>query len=110
MMEEQQQLFELAIEGRDVGMARVEAKAGEDFSYRAQIFVIRFLADCGASSGEAITNACKKAGICPHDDRAFGPVYLKLVREGRIIKVGTAKRLKGHYTAGANIWDLVTND
>jgi hypothetical protein len=106
-VEKMTEQLELAIAGRDAGMARVEAKAGPKFSELARDFVISFLREHGDVSGEKITNACKKSGIVPHDDRAFGPVYMTLVRQGWIVKVGTCKRLKGHHTAGGNIWRLV---
>lgn len=93
-----------AKEGRDRGMAQVEAAAGETFSQRAQEFVIEFLQNNGPATGEALTNACKAVGIRPHSDKAFGPVIMKLCRDKRIFKVGNAKRLKGHCSAGANIW------
>ncbi len=52
---------------------------------------------------------CKDAGILPPssmDDRAFGPVYLRLAHSQRIRQCGTATRLKGHGTAGARVWEI----
>lgn len=94
---------------RDEAMASVAEHAEEhrpDFATDAAAFVLRFLGEHGASSGEVITNACKAAGIVPHDDRAFGPVYMGLSRRKAIVKVGVAIRTKGHGTAGGNVWAL----
>lgn len=96
-----------AIEGGELGMARVEENAGEPFAVRARQFVINYLRRHGASPGEDITDACKQEGIRPHDDRAFGPVYNKLSRDGIIEKCGEAKRRKGHGTTGGNVWKLI---
>lgn len=91
---------------RDDAMDRVEKKAGLQFRIDAGAFVLRYLRLHGESSGEDITDACKEAGIVPHNDRAFGPVYMALSRQGIIEKCGTAARRKGHGTSGATIWRL----
>lgn len=58
--------------------------------------------------GEDITDACKAEGIKPpKDDRAFGPVYMALAKQGRIVKDGNVKRRKGHACHGGIIWKLV---
>lgn len=95
------------IEARDAAMAQVEQHADQThpgFGSAAETFIVRFLAQQGPTSGELLTNACKAAGIVPHDDRAFGPVYMRLARRGVIVKVGVSVRVKGHLTAGANVW------
>lgn len=95
---------------RDEALRRVAERAEaarRGFLEAARTFVRRYLAEHGATSGEVLTLACKKAGIAPHDDRAFGPVYLGLVRDGVIEKVGTVRRERGHGTAGGNVWSLV---
>lgn len=103
----EQLTFDEAIAGRDEGMTRVSRKAGHAFAEQAERFVVIYLRQHNEAPGERITNACKEAGIRPHDDRAFGPVYMRLIRQGLIVKCGTCKRLKGHCTAGGNIWRLV---
>lgn len=57
-------------------------------------------------SSEVITNACKRAGITPEDDRAFGGVYLRLSRRGVIEFAGHCTRVKGHGTSGGRLWKL----
>lgn len=54
--------------------------------------------------GEDIVNAAKMAGIRPRDDRAFGAVFAKAIREGLIAPVGYAPRVKGHGTAGGRVY------
>lgn len=97
------------VDARDAAMAQVEANAEESapgFSEQAQAFIIDFLRRHGSSTGERLTDACKAAGLVPHDDRAFGPVLMKLARAGQIRKAGFAPRRKGHGTAGGNVWEL----
>ena len=81
---------------RDVALETVERNAGELFKERAMAFALDWMADKGVVSGEDITDACKAAGIVPHEDRAFGPVYLSLARQGSIVRVGYISRRRGH--------------
>lgn len=94
---------------RDRAMSRV-GQAAEDrnpgFAEQAEAFIVDFLRAHGPTAGEVLTIACKAAGIRPHDDRAFGPVYFRLVHAGALVKVGTARRERGHGTAGGNVWSL----
>lgn len=89
---------------RDAALAQVEKNAGRAFAERARAFVVDYLDRHAAASGEVITEACKRAGIRPHDDRAFGPVYMALSRAGLIEKCGSAIRKRGHGCAGGNVW------
>lgn len=82
-------------------------KACANFSALAAHHIIRYLEEHGESSGEDITDSCKKAGITPHDDRAFGAVYAALSRNKLIGQVGFCLRRKGHGTAGGRIWGLI---
>ncbi len=95
-----------AIAARDAAMRTVELNAGETFREQACEFVTAYLSDHGETPGERITEACKAAGIIPHDDRAFGPVYQRLSRAGVIEIVGQCRRLRGHGTGGGNVWRL----
>lgn len=92
---------------RDDAMARVADKAEDvrpNFRDEATAFVLNYLTRHGRTTGEELTLACKAAGIIPHDDRAFGPVYMTLSRRGLIEKVGTVARTRGHGTSGGNVW------
>jgi hypothetical protein len=112
-------LFEITVDpmspavilARDEAMARVASHAEErapDFTERAQGFVLRYLQEHGPTSGEVLSLACKAAGIRPHDDRAFGPVYFTLSRRRLIEQVGTTLRARGHGTAGGRVWQLTS--
>lgn len=99
--------MEVAIKQRDTVLVQVQVSAGAEFSRKAQEFVLKHLANNGATAGEDITDVCKQAGIVPpKDDRAFGPVFMGLLRNGFIRKVGTCKRRKGHATSGGSIYAL----
>jgi hypothetical protein len=93
------------ITARDDAMERVERKAGPEFADAACDFAMSFLRS-GPATAEAITLAARAAGIVPHDDRAFGPVYMRLSRQGLIEKAGPAVRTRGHGTSGGNVWRL----
>jgi hypothetical protein len=108
MMTDQLNLFE-ARAARDVAIAQVQVNAERfrpDFTTEAAEFIVRFLRENGPQSGEILTDWCREAGIVPHDDRAFGAVYMRLRRAGMIVKTGTCQRMKGHGTAGGTIWGL----
>ena len=92
-------------EARDTAMARVRRNAGEDFAARARSFALEWMRGKGEVSGEDITDATKAAGIIPHQDRAFGPIYSGLAREGRIVRTGYAPRRRGHGSPGP-VWRL----
>ena len=89
---------------RDAAIRRVSDHAGPTFKAQAMRYVVGHLKIHGEASGEDITDACKAAGIVPHDDRAFGSVFQSLVRDGLIECAGFCLRKKGHGTAGGRIW------
>jgi len=98
-----------AIAARNEAMTQVATKAEDltpNFHAEARAFVLRYLREHGPTAGEVLSMQCKAAGITPHDDRAFGPVYYGLYRARLIVKVGTVKRMRGHATAGGNVWSL----
>jgi len=95
---------------REIGQERgeaCEAKAEIELSFdtiAAARDALAWLNEGGPASGEEIVNHLKRLGHKPHDDRAFGPVFARLVREGSISFVGYAVRQKGHGTIGAKVW------
>jgi hypothetical protein len=105
-----QTTLERALTERDKAMEQVSKTAGEVFREQAQDFIVRYLRVFGATPGETLTDACKRQGIVPHDDRAFGGVFLGLSKRGIIHKVGTCLRRKGHATSGGNVWGLVERE
>lgn len=76
-------------------------------THLAREWVAKHLEAHGPTSGEDLVDGLKEAGHQPHDDRAFGPVFQGLVRDGRIQQYGFALRRKGHGTAGGVIWKLI---
>lgn len=74
------------------------------FSEQAYAFVVEYIKVHGPISGELVTNAAKQAGIRPSDDRAFGPIYARALREGLVQVIGTTIRTKGHGTGGARVY------
>jgi len=113
-MSEQGDLFFHAIskarEARDKGMKQV-LKNAENKGWNgdeAERFIIHRLSQPGyiGETGETIVNAAKQVGIIPHNDKAFGPIFSRLVRRGTIKKDGYRPRTKGHAAPGAVIWVL----
>ena len=95
---------------RDRILADLEHRAKSRFMREAAQLIIRYLDAHGPTSGEDLTDACKVNGVVPPppmDDRAFGPIYMRLARLGVIEKVAPAQRMKGHGTSGGNVWGLV---
>ncbi len=105
-----QTTLEEAIALRDAAIEQVSKTAGEVFREAAQLFIYGYLRQHGPTPGETLTDACKYHGIIPHDDRAFGGIYLTMARRGIIHKVGTCVRRKGHATSGGNVWGLVESE
>lgn len=85
---------------------RHAAQQVPQFTARASAAIVAHLARHGQASGEELVTACRAAGICPGDDRAFGSVFGRLKRDGRIVAMGTCVRTKGHGTAGGTIYRL----
>ena len=86
--------------------ASVEVKV-PSFLVQARKFVLIYLQQHGLATSEELTMACKAAGIIPHDDRAFGPVYMDLERRRRIVRVATVKRpLRSHNSDGGHLWKV----
>lgn len=96
----------LGQEGMELAAARAE-RADPGFRHKAQAFVLTYLRKHGKTKGEALVNECKKAGMVPHDDRAFGAVFSGLSRAGLIACAGFCLRTKGHATAGGRVWKAV---
>ncbi len=95
-----------SLAARNEALGRVESHAGASFREQAEDFIVTYLRTHGPTAGETLTSACVASGIKPHDERAFGAILMSLSRNGKIIKVGTCMRMKGHGTSGGNIWDL----
>ncbi|THJ32391.1 hypothetical protein E8K88_11865 [Lampropedia aestuarii] len=92
--------------GQEAGQACADKQeqATPGFSERAYAFIVEYIAVHGPISGELVTNAAKMAGIRPADDRAFGSIYARALREDAIRIVGSTTRIKGHGTGGARVY------
>jgi hypothetical protein len=86
-------------------LAKAERVAGFDAA-AARGAILELLADGVARSGEQLVDHCTRAGIVPHDGRAFGPVLKSLAGGGLIEAVGFVTRAKGHGTAGGRLWRI----
>ena len=78
-----------------------------DFGARAFEFIREYAQQHSTFTGEDATNAAKMAGIRPLDDRAFGPVYAKAIRQSVIRVIGFVPRVKGHGSAGGKLYTRV---
>ena len=102
--------LELAFDRAERGMDQAEQSAGESFGARARACIVELLRLYGPASGEALVDGCKERGVVPaNDDRAFGGVFYKLIRDGAIEVVGEARRAKGHASLGGKRYALVRN-
>jgi hypothetical protein len=81
-------------------------RADASFGDLTRDFILQYLRAHGPTSGEVITNAAKRSGIRPKDDRAFGGPYNSLQKRGLIMVDGMVTRFKGHGSGGARIWRL----
>lgn len=95
---------------RDTAIAAVEQRAEQEDAWDSDAvadFVLNFLRTNGPSGSEAITYAAKEAGHVPHDDRAFGSVYMRLAKSGQIVKQGLQeRRARGHASRGGYVWGV----
>lgn len=99
--------------GREAGEACAEkahSVAGFNTTAAAKFmhsWVVRF----GPTSGEQLVKAAREHGHKPHDDRAFGTVFLMLQRgvDGKRLKVlrSDLPRTRGHGTSGGKLWGMV---
>ncbi len=88
-----------------LALDRAERK-DPSFGQLMQEFILQYLRANGPTSGEIITNAAKRSGIVPANDKAFGGPYNALQRRGLIMVDGILPRFKGHGSSGAKLWRL----
>lgn len=55
-------------------------------------------------AGEDLVNEMKMAGLRPHDDRAFGGVFVRAINKKVLIPVGFRNRVKGHGAPGGRTY------
>lgn len=93
--------------GAEAGKNSLELAETKDktFGKRAYEFIVDYVSkQPGPVPGESVTLACRRAGIASHDDRAFGPVYAKAIKNGDIRVVGSCPRVRGHGTSGGRLY------
>lgn len=82
-------------------------KIAAGFGQNAYDFIVALVATMPRRkrvTGEQLVDAAERAGIKPHDSRAYGPIFQRLIRDGVIRRVGVGFRRKGHGTIGATIY------
>jgi len=87
----------------DLAADRAE-KTDPFFRTRALEFIVGYIRQQGEATGESATQAAVLAGISPPDQRAFGPVYARALKEGLIRVVGYVPRAKGHGSMGGKLY------
>lgn len=85
---------------------RKAAKVAPAFTSAACAHILAYLLAHGTSSGEMLTDSCKLAGIKSSDDRHFGAVFRRLLKDGAIRWAGSCKRIKGHASRGGSLYEL----
>lgn len=104
----QQMTLDWARQQGDAGILRAQVRAenaAPDFTRRACAYALALIATRGPMSGEAIVDACRAAGFTPPDDRAFGAVFKRALREGATV-IGQCARRKGHGSAGGKVYGV----
>lgn len=74
----------------------------------AERWVLDYLSRHGPTPGEDVVTECAKVHL-PHDLRAFGRVFSRLARAGKIRGVGFARRKRGHGSPGI-VWEAVNTE
>lgn len=93
--------------GEQAAQAALDGAEQDDptFGTRAYAFIVSYIRDHGPVAGEAVTLAARCAGIKPaKDDRAFGAVYAKALRNNDIRVVDSTNRVRGHGSAGGKVY------
>ena len=97
-------------QARAVGLEAAErgADATEqfdaDFRAKALVFIVAHIQQHAPVSGESTTLAAVLSGIRPRDDRHFGSVYQKALRDKLIHVVGSTQRLRGNGSDGGKLY------
>lgn len=82
-----------------------KAEQGDpEFRAKALEFIVAFIRQQGQATGESATLAAVLAGIRPHDQRAFGPVYQTAIKRNLIRVIGYVPRVRGHGSAGGKLY------
>jgi hypothetical protein len=101
-----QTLVQARAAGREAAERGADSTEQFDAEFRAKAleFIVTHITQQGRVSGESTTLAAVLAGIRPRDDRHFGSVYQKALRENLIHIVGLVPRLRGHASSGGKLY------
>ena len=92
----------------DAAILRAQVAAehqSPDFTRLACAYALSLIATRGPMPGEDIVDACKAAGYVVREDRAYGAVFRRMLREGAGV-VGYCPRRKGHGSAGGRVYGI----
>lgn len=92
--------------GSEAGTRAADKAECQDPAFRSKAlaFIVGYIRQQGEATGESTTQAAVLAGINPHDQRAFGPVYQKAIKDGLIRVVALVPRIKGHGSMGGKVY------
>ena len=109
-VEHRQMSMDFALDtGHSAAQACIE-KADElspGFSEDAYQFILRHVQTLSYTdkvSCETLVDVAEANGHKPHDSRAYGPIFRRLVRDGVLHRVGYGMRTKGRGAHGASIY------
>lgn len=93
--------------GREAADACSDRAVGQGWNIDgATAFILAYLRDHGPTPGETLVTEANK--VYPAEDtRAYGSIFGRLRKAGRIKFAGFVERAKGHGTAGGRVWELV---
>lgn len=94
-------LFDLPRAAQIAAVATAAERLG--FDAEAAAAVILDYLQYGDAPAEKLVAECKRRGLAPHDDRAFGAVVVRLSKAGKIVNVGFVRRKNSSPTA---VWRL----
>lgn len=95
--------------GRQAGEAALaKARRVADFDAEgAGKFIAGWLCRHGPTSGEELVARATEHGYRAHDLRAMGPVFARLLRQGRIVVLRSdLPRARGHGTSGGKLYGV----
>lgn len=95
------------VEAAEACLAKAEDVAGFD-AEGAGKFIVGWLRRYGPTSGESLVRAAKEHGYRPHTDKAFGPVFKRLLATGSVkVLRSDLPRERGHGTSGGRLYGEV---
>ena len=71
-------------------------------------FIVSWIVRYGPTSGEALVRAAKEHGYRGHDDRCYGQVFQRLLKNNQIrVLRSDLPRERGHGTSGGKLYGVV---